>query len=72
MVLESKGDTTLQLILSLLKSLFDSSVITLDQMRRVRCHLLATHLPLKPPAKKYVQNFILHQTNNKSEKYHTR
>ncbi|XP_053472716.1 programmed cell death protein 4b isoform X3 [Ictalurus furcatus] len=34
MVLESKGDTTLQAILKLLKSLFDSSVITLDQMRR--------------------------------------
>lgn len=42
MVLESKGDTTLQMILKLLKSLFDSSVITLDQMRRVQCHLLVT------------------------------
>lgn len=35
MVLESKGDTTLEMILKLLKSFFDSSVITLDQMRRV-------------------------------------
>ncbi|XP_066510452.1 programmed cell death protein 4-like isoform X2 [Hoplias malabaricus] len=34
MVLESKGDRTLQMILKLLKSLFDSSVITVDQMRR--------------------------------------
>ncbi|XP_047656219.1 programmed cell death protein 4b isoform X2 [Tachysurus fulvidraco] len=34
MVLESKGDTALQAILKLLKSLFDSTVITLDQMRR--------------------------------------
>ncbi|KAL6461932.1 hypothetical protein MHYP_G00300770 [Metynnis hypsauchen] len=34
MVLESKGDKTLQMILKLLKSLFDSSVITVDQMRR--------------------------------------
>ncbi|KAK2819556.1 hypothetical protein Q7C36_021202 [Tachysurus vachellii] len=34
MVLESKGDATLQAILKLFKSLFDSTVITLDQMRR--------------------------------------
>lgn len=34
MVLESKGDTAVQMILKLLKSLFDSTVITVDQMRR--------------------------------------
>ncbi|KAI4893630.1 hypothetical protein NFI96_023765, partial [Prochilodus magdalenae] len=34
MVLESKGDETLHMILKLLKSLCDSSVITVDQMRR--------------------------------------
>uniref|UniRef100_A0A4W4FC64 Programmed cell death protein 4 n=1 Tax=Electrophorus electricus TaxID=8005 RepID=A0A4W4FC64_ELEEL len=34
MVLESSGDTTLRMILKLLKPLYDSSVITVDQMRR--------------------------------------
>ncbi|XP_030637368.1 programmed cell death protein 4b isoform X2 [Chanos chanos] len=34
MVLESKGDRTLQMILKLLKSLWVSSVLTVDQMRR--------------------------------------
>ncbi|TSK67266.1 Programmed cell death protein 4 [Bagarius yarrelli] len=34
MVLESKGDATVDSILKLLKFLFDSTVITLDQMRR--------------------------------------
>lgn len=42
MVLESKGDATLQAILKLLRSLFDSTVITVDQMRRVRRHRLVT------------------------------
>lgn len=40
MVLESKGEKTLKMILQLLKSLSVSSVITVDQMRRVRRHLV--------------------------------
>lgn len=40
MVLESKGDRTLQIILQLLKSLCASTVITVDQLRRVWLHLL--------------------------------
>lgn len=36
MVLESKGEKTLEMVLQLLKSLSVSTVITLDQMRRVR------------------------------------
>ncbi len=40
MVLESKGEKTFKMVLQLLKSLSASSVITVDQMRRVRCHLV--------------------------------
>lgn len=40
MVLESKGEKTFKMVLQLLKSLSVSSVITVDQMRRVRCHLV--------------------------------
>lgn len=35
MVLESTGEKTFKMMLDLLKSLWTSSVITLDQMRRV-------------------------------------
>lgn len=37
MVLESKGEKTFSMVLQLLRSLADSSVITGDQVRRVRC-----------------------------------
>lgn len=40
MVLESKGEKTFKMVLQLLKSLAASSIITVDQMRRVRCHLV--------------------------------
>lgn len=40
MVLESKGEKTFKMVVQLLKSLSVSSVITVDQMRRVRCHLV--------------------------------
>ena len=40
MVLESKGDKTFDMILHLLKSLSVSSVITVDQLGRVCCHLV--------------------------------
>lgn len=40
MVLESKGDKTFEMILQLLKSLSASSVITMDQIGRVRFHLV--------------------------------
>lgn len=40
MVLESKGDKTFEMILQLLKSLSASSVITVDQIGRVRRHLV--------------------------------
>lgn len=40
MVLESKGEKTFKMVLQLLKSLSTSSIITVDQMRRVRCHLV--------------------------------
>lgn len=40
MVLESKGEKTFKMVLQLLKSLATSSVITVDQIRRVRCPLL--------------------------------
>lgn len=36
MVLESKGDKTCSMVLQLLQSLANSSVITVDQIRRVR------------------------------------
>lgn len=36
MALESKGDKTFNMVLQLLKSISASSVITVDQMRRVR------------------------------------
>lgn len=36
MMLESKGEKTVKMVLQLLKSLSVSSVISLDQMRRVR------------------------------------
>lgn len=39
MVLESKGEKTFKMVLQLLKFLSASSIITVDQMRRVRCHL---------------------------------
>ena len=37
MVLESKGERTFKMVLQLLKFLWVSTVITADQMRRVRC-----------------------------------
>lgn len=40
MVLESNGEKTFKMVLQLLKSLSVSSVITVDQMRRVWCHLV--------------------------------
>lgn len=40
MVLESKGEKTFKMVLQLLKSLATSSVITVDQIRRVRCPLV--------------------------------
>lgn len=40
MVLESKGDKTFEMILQLLKSLSASSVITVDQIGRVRRRLV--------------------------------
>lgn len=40
MVLESKGEKTFKMVLQLLKSLSASSVITLDQIRRVCCQLV--------------------------------
>lgn len=40
MVLESKGEKTFKMVLQLLKALAASSIITVDQMRRVRCHLV--------------------------------
>lgn len=40
MVLESKGEKTFKMVLQLLKSLSASSVIAVDQIRRVRYHLV--------------------------------
>ena len=40
MVLESNGEKTSKMVLQLLKSLAASSIITVDQMRRVCCHLV--------------------------------
>lgn len=40
MVLESNGEKTFKMVLQLLKSLSVSSVITVDQMRRVWRHLV--------------------------------
>ena len=42
MVLESKGEKTFKMVLLLLKRLWVSTVITVDQMRRVRRHPVAT------------------------------
>lgn len=42
MVLESKGEKTFKMVLQLLKSLSASSVITVDQIRRVRYHAVVT------------------------------
>lgn len=41
MVLESNGEKTFKMVLQLLKSLSVSSIITVDQMRRVWCHLVS-------------------------------
>lgn len=41
MVLESKGDKTFSMVLQLLQSLANSSVITVDQIRRVRRPLVS-------------------------------
>ncbi|KAJ0033188.1 hypothetical protein NQD34_000295 [Periophthalmus magnuspinnatus] len=40
MVLESKGERTLDMVLNLLKSLCESTIITVDQLRRVGCPLV--------------------------------
>lgn len=44
MVLESTGESTFKMILDLLKSLWKSSTITLDQMKRVSIMLFWTIL----------------------------
>lgn len=42
MVLESKGEKMFKMVLQLLKSLSASSVITVDQIRRVQNHVVVT------------------------------
>lgn len=52
MVLESKGEKTFKMVLQLLKSLSVSSIITVDQMRRVRCHLVfELHIAIISPGR---------------------
>ena len=48
MVLESTGESTFKMILDLLKSLWKSSTITVDQMKRVSVTLFWTILRLRP------------------------